>query len=217
MKPHFILLFTLFCVGTTIAQAPTEKAEQQPKTIFNNKPITNFGLYGTCGVIVSEFYNRSAISTNIAFGLLLNNHFRLGIDAEILSSNVDVAGSALVFPYTRMRWRHSNFGLSTDYTFFPNKVISINPGLAVGMGMVGKHPLDGLNNNSPDQQLDNSNMFAMRPSLSINLNLLKFLTLKIGGGYRYVTGSKSVGIDDNQISSPYGFAALRFEVSGIPN
>lgn len=215
MKPLITLCCVVLCVLGTVAQTTTP--EPEPKTIFKNKPITNLGVYGTGGVIVSEFYNRSAISTNISFGILLNRHIRIGIDAEILSSNVDVASSALIFPYSRMRWRHSNFGLSTDYTFFPDKIISINPGLAVGMGMVGKHPLDGINNSSPDQQLDDSNMFAMRPSLSINLNLLKFLTLKLGGGYRYVIGSRSVGIDDNQISSPYGFAALRFEISGIPN
>lgn len=217
MKLQIILFFAVFCVFSTWGQNTTDKTEAEPKTIFKNKPINSLGMYATGGIIVSEFYNRSAISSNIAFGIVLNRRVRIGLDVDILTSNVDVAANALVLPYSRMRWRHGNFGLNVDYTFFPNKPISINPGLAVGMGTVGKHPLDGINNNSPDQQLDNSNMFAMRPNLSINFNLLKFLSLKLGGGYRFVTGSKSQGINDAQISSPYGFVALRFEVSDLPH
>ncbi len=209
MKPLYVFSLLVLIATAAFAQQP----DTLPKTLFKSKPITNIGFNFTGGASVSNFYNREAIFTNIGFGIMLNNHFRGGLDVEILTSNVDVANTALVFPSTRMRWRYSAFGLNLDYTFMPKKVISINPGLVIGLGTVSKHPLDGANQNN-DQLIDDSNMFVLRPNLSVNFNLIKFMTLKIGGGYRYATGSKSLGISDSQMATPYGFVALRFEIGG---
>lgn len=207
MKTLTTTVLLLVVILTASAQTP------EPKTIFKDSKITNLGLNFTGGVSVSQFYDRPAIFTNLGFGVLFNTRFRTGIDVEILSSNVDVANNALILPYSRMRWKYSSFGLNMDYTIMPNKIVSINPGLVVGMGMLSKHPLDGVNMNN-DGLIDDSNMFVMRPNLSINFNLFKFMAFKLGGGYRFATGSKSIGISDSQISVPYGFATLRFEFAG---
>lgn len=205
-------LFTLLAIA--LCTAGFAQTDTTQRTLFKSAKVKSAGMFFTGGSSFGQFYNSSAILTQFGFGGMLNHRYRGSFEFENLVSNENLKPSALVQPFDRMRWRFTTVAMQFDYTIFPKKVVSLNPGLAVGMGMISKHALDAATFDA-DDQLDDSNMFMLRPSLSVNVNVVKFLTVKLGGGYRYLVGSNTQGIQDNQISSPYGFVALRFEISGI--
>jgi hypothetical protein len=208
MKKTLFTLLTIALCTAGFAQTDTTQ-----KTLFKNAKVESAGMYFTAGTSFGQFYNTNAILTQFGFGGMINYRYRGSFEVESLVSNENLKTNALIQPFSRMRWRFSTVALQFDYTMFPKKVISLNPGLAIGMGMVNKHALDGAPFDT-DAELDDSNMFMLRPSLSVNVNVVKFLAIKIGGGYRYMVGSNTQGIRDNQMSSPYGFVALRLEIGG---
>jgi hypothetical protein len=204
MKKALLFLLLAVALQPSFAQDST-------KTLFKNKGLQNFGFFGRGGVQYSKIANRTALPFDCHMGISFNQRWRMGMAFEALMNNITVKNSALVAPYTRMRWQYSNFGGFLEYAFMPKRLISISPGLFAGYGTISKHPLDGPNLDV-DGDVDDSNFFVFKPYLNINLNITRFVGVYVSGGYRFSTGEVTQGISDKQLSGAFGVVGLKFEI-----
>jgi hypothetical protein len=81
----------------------------------------------------------------------------------------------------------------------------------IGLGTISKHPMNAPLIDS-DASVDDSRFFAFKPYLGAQLNLTRFLSLGLGGGYRLAAGSSTGGLPDSRISGPYGSLTLKVEI-----
>lgn len=204
MKKALLFLFVALAVQSLSAQDST-------KTLLKNKNLQNFGFFGRGGVQYSQVANSVALSFDGHMGLSFNQRWRLGMAFEALMNNIRVNNNALVAPYTRMRWEYSNFGGFVEYAFMSKRLISVSPGVFLGYGTISKHPLDGPNLDS-DGDVDDSRFFVFKPYLNVNLNITRFIGLYVSGGYRISTGEVTQGINNSQLSGPFGAIGLKFEI-----
>ncbi len=206
MKRCFLLVAfisaTLFDAG---AQNP------EPKTVFNSSKVNQVGVFFQGYGEITPVLKQPVWFSGMAMGVTINRRFKLGLSTHFMVNNLRVDPQYHIAPFTRMRWRINYYGMLTEYTFFPDKVASLNLGAVTGFGTVGKHGMDAAVPDS-DETVDDSRFFAFRPYAGVDVNFTRYLALGIQGGYRLGVGSDTQGINMRSLSGPFAQVMLRFTI-----
>jgi hypothetical protein len=101
-------------------------------------------------------------------------------------------------------------GFEFEYVAFSDKVVHFTVGALVGAGGVTFQDL-------PRDVETTDMVFVGKPAASVELNLVKWLRLDLGGGYRYVTGvdadkfaSYGRDFDDQDFCGPDAYVTVKF-------
>lgn len=205
---RFIFAGLLFFSALSAVSAQRDTVQH---TVFKTRTPAHFGVYIQGGGEVMALDRRPVFLVDFGFGMSINHRYRVGLALSFMVTNLDVDSTAMIPPYTRMRWEYNTYGISFDYTFFPNKIVSLNLGAVAGLGTISKHPMDAAILDS-DDNVDDSRFFFFKPYVGAELNLTRFLSVGLGGGYRLAAGSATGGIDDSRLSYPYGSLSLKLDI-----
>ena len=179
---------TLVCIALT-----SNLFAQRHETIFRN----GFGLTGIWG---GPKYNFSVFDEDVAyvrggtFAFEFGNTILVGWSGTKFRDEVLIEGVPQGF-----KLDYSNFMVNVA----PTSYRAIHPIMGVQLGG-GKLKFE---NN------DSERVFIVQPSAGFEINIFEFLRLGLKGGYRFVSDIDTRGIENTDISSPFGQINLKFGFS----
>ncbi len=191
MKKHLTIILTMILSLSFMAS----NAQDEMKYLFSGAE-NNTSVSGFAAVFneFSSFDKEFAFSMGGGAALLINQKIFIGgygmglttrhlndfswFDSK-LERNLD---------YYDLYTRFGHGGFWLGYIFKPQKAIHFGANVKLGWGSVSitdkKYP--GTDYKWENYNIDN--VFVITPQLDMNLNLLKWMRLNVGVGYRFVTG-----------------------------
>ncbi|MTI39177.1 hypothetical protein [Fulvivirga lutimaris] len=199
------LIFSIAMLG--IAQEKEPKKNHEIKTMLGgNSKARGFG---TLELKTTEIQDDIVLMPGVTGGMILNNHFVLGMGFYGIANEVDFVG---VQPSTKQFLYGGYGGLMLGALIAPREIVHIYVPVLLGAGGAYITENDYRNDNGRYiNEFDESSAFAViEPGIEIELNVTKFFKIGMGASYRYVTNSSLVNMSDDDLSGYSGSFSLKF-------
>ncbi|MCU0377449.1 MAG: hypothetical protein MUC78_04250 [Bacteroidales bacterium] len=194
-KRILLLLMVLTCVAVrSQSQVTSEQAyveDEKIKSLFSN--IGQMGWWLSADFAWSKFDGRNGFLGGMSGGIIINHSYSIGGAGYwiIPSQNLSFSGindTADVYLYGGYG------GLKLEYRLNPTKLVSIAFPLLIGGGGAAYStwgPKDWYNTHH-DDLFGNSyiwdSYFVIEPGVTVGINILSFMRMDAGIGYRLTTG-----------------------------
>lgn len=179
--------------------------DRQPQTLISGK--STFGFFGNWNYGVTDIHGDAAYITSRRLALAINidrmNTLNVGIGSYKVQSNIDlVSWSQPTIPEPKLLVEYSGFEL--EYLYQPNDLVHFGAMVLIGSGDARYE-----NRNIPIQTTKDA-FFVVKPGLTLNLNITRWLKMTTAAHYRFVQNVNLEGTSDADLS---GFhASLGFRV-----
>ena len=172
--------------------------KEQMQTLFGfDSKITGSGTLDTK---LTRLNDSDAIIIGAHGGVIFNSFFYFGIGAYSTVTNNSFPG---VFPKETLDMHMGYTGFMMGFNFMPTKVVHLSTPLFVGVGNLS------LEHN--DVFVENSAFLLVEPGLQLEINVVNFMKLGLGVGYRMVHGANLRNeITDGELSNWSGNFSVTF-------
>jgi hypothetical protein len=187
-----------------IALMITSSAFAQMETVFSGR-LENGG-YGGAIVKIGDLDGETAVWVGGKGGWIINHSFVIGGGGYgLVTENKEF----YYITYGEHRKLVVGYGgLILEYINNPFKIVHISGGVLIGGGGAGYayryDYYDDWNSNNTDA------FFAMEPNLGLELNIATYVRAELGISYLYTSGIELPDTDDEDVSGPTGYLALKF-------
>lgn len=176
---------------------------QRQETIFSG-PITSGG-YGGAIVKFSDIDGESGIWVGGKGGWIINHSLVIGGGGfGLVSDNKELY---LIDGRTR-RLTIGYGGLILEYVHNSHKLVHFTGGVLIGAGGAGHIYRDDYYSDWGTTNADA--FFALEPNFGIELNIARYIRAELGASYLYTSGIELSDTEDEDISGPMGYLALKF-------
>jgi len=201
MKTFVLISLTIF-ISFKLAFSQGEikviGEKDQMQTLFGyDSKITGYGAWETKFTLVN---GKESVLIGGHGGVIFNNYFYFGLGAYGLVTTDNIAYDPIDAP---LDMRMGYTGLMMAVNVMPKKVVHFSIPLFVGVGnlIVEKN----------NARLESSPCIVIEPGLQMEINLVRFMKIGVGGGYRIVRGSSlDYSITDASLSDWSGNFSLIF-------
>jgi len=201
MKKIFFLTVIFACsvivaFGQGEIKVIGEKDEMQTLFGYESK-ITGYGALETK---FTQLNGKESVLVGGHGGVIFNSYFYFGVGAYGLVTTQNIGLSATDEP---LDMQMGYTGLMMAMNIMPKKVIHFSIPVFIGAGNIAIEKDDAL--------LENSPFLLFEPSLQLEINVVRFMKVGFGGGYRLVQGtSLNSGIEDADLSAWTGNFSVVF-------
>ncbi|MDZ7607262.1 MAG: hypothetical protein U5K79_17145 [Cyclobacteriaceae bacterium] len=201
MKSFILLaLSVVLTMNSAFCQGEIEVigSKDQMQTLFGyNSKITGYGAMDTRFSLIN---GKESVIVGGHGGVIFNSYFYLGLGAYGLATTQNIATDPLDVP---LDMQMGYTGLMLGMNVLPKKVVHFSIPLFVGVG--------NLVMEKNDARLETSPFIIIEPGLQLEVNLVRFMKVGLGGGYRMVRGSSlNYDISDADLTSWSGNFSLIF-------
>ena len=198
MKKNLLALLLFFAAQ----QAWAQQTDSRTQTLFNGKRPSHLGVYLAPAAKFTPIDGKFGVLTGAYGGVLINKKLMLGAGGWSLVNNIDMPrlNTNDIKQYINLWYT----GFVAEYIFNPDKVVHFSAGGLIGGGGVSRRDrFRFASDDDPerDYNYDASGFFVAEPFVNIEINLISNLRLNIGGSYRYVAGTNTLGITDSQLNN----------------
>ena len=208
MRNLFSTLIVLLLLGHNLwAQDDYEIPVKPTKTLLGNG--TKVRGFGSLDIRMTEFKDELGLLLGAHGGIILNNHFVIGLGGYGLSSNYRFeAGESLEDYYLYGGYG----GLILGGIFSPKEVVHIYTPVLIGAGgmEVRDHNLLNSFHVPPFGYVENSAFFVVEPGLEVEINITRFFKLGIGASYRFISETDLELVSNKDLSGFSGGLSLKF-------
>ncbi|GMQ30610.1 hypothetical protein [Algoriphagus confluentis] len=195
-----IILISAFAPLMTQAQNSAE-----PETLFKKgDPISteNLGLFIAPSFGFTQMDGAGAALFNLRAGVSIKDQISFG--GYFSTSMNDIKPQSETVPNVYMDyWTAGGFA---EYTLNASKLVHLTFPVYFGYGEVQ------MDNEIGDTGLGEANFFLVEPSALLEINLLKFLSLNAGAGYRIVGNMSYRNFNQSDLSGITGYVGLKFNL-----
>jgi hypothetical protein len=153
---------------------PVKKDQMQTLFSFDSK-ITG---YGALDSKFTRLNDKDAVFIGAHGGVIFNSYFYFGLGAYGLVTTNQVQGS---FPEATLDTHMGYTGMMMGFNIMPKKVVHFTVPLFLGVG--------NLELEHNDVFVENSAFLLFEPGLQLELNIVHFMKIGLGAGYRMVHGT----------------------------
>jgi len=196
--------------STFMALAQTDNQKEKPvkktKTLFGeNSKVRGFGALD---FRLSEFKGDLALLAGVHGGIIINNHFMIGLGGRGITTNISFEG---VNPTDKLHLYGGYGGFMIGGVFAPKEAIHVTVPILIGAGgayITDRNYLDTyVESNDFNEE---SAFLVIEPGLEVEINLTKFFKIGIGASYRIVSGSDFINVKDKELSGFSSGISLKF-------
>lgn len=198
-------LLTVFFLIQSLAVFSQENEEI--RTLFGND--LKFGGYGSYDMKFTSFKNHQGLLLGGKGGWILNHQLVIGGGGWGLSTPVRFTLSDGLGNDSSARLNFGYGGVLFEYIIFPTSPVHIAIPLLIGSGSSKLYYRDH-NLFFNDALIESSTFFVIDTGIDFQMNLLKFMRLSVGLGYRYVSGTFLANLDDKSLSGLSINASFKF-------
>jgi hypothetical protein len=165
------------------------------------------GGYGGPLLMYSRVLDRDALFFGGKGGWIVNHRFVLGGGGFGMTTRVPApAGAPEVGEDLRLEFGYG--GVWLEYIFLPEKVFHATVGTLLGGGGVSYNRLRRTDRAA--REVESDTVFIIDPVLSAEVNVIRFLRVSAGVGYRYVGSVDLTGLRKEDLSGFTASVMLRF-------
>ena len=192
-----IMKALILIVGIVIGIASVASAQDETKEIGKKDQMqTLFGFdskitgYGSWDTKFTRLNEKDAIIIGGHGGVIFNGYFYFGLGAYGLVTTNQIVGT---YPEESLDIHMGYTGMMMGFNIMPKKVVHFSMPMFVGAG--------NLELEHQNVFIENSAFLLFEPGLHIELNVVQFMKLGIGGSYRMVHGtSLNNNLSDDDLS-----------------
>jgi hypothetical protein len=151
-----------------------EKDEMQTLFAYDAK-ITGYGSWDNK---ITRLAGQDAMIIGAHGGVIFNSYFYFGLGAYGSVTTNEIMGNS---PEESLDLRMGYTGLMMGFNILPRKVVHFSIPLFVGVG--------NLELEHNDAFVENSAFLLFEPGLQLEVNVMQFMKIGLGGGYRMVHGT----------------------------
>lgn len=160
----------------------------QEEVLISGK--VSHGGFGGPGIKISQINGQAGLMTGGRAGWIINHSFVLGTANYNLLSSIDVPESGTADDgYLAMDYS----GLELEYIPKWDQLVHTSFHSLFAPGSVY------LRDRNFNRSTDSDFIFVLEPSLSVNLNVVKFFRLSLCGSYRFVFDVETGGLADRDL------------------
>ena len=176
MKPLILI------IGIAVGLAGLANAQDNLNEMGKNDQMqTLFGFdskitgYGSLNSKFTRLNGKDAVLIGGYGGVIFNGYFYFGIGAYGLVSTSQFSGT---YPEQNLDMHMGYTGLMMGFNVMPKKVVHFSAPLFLGVG--------NLELEHHDVFVENSAFLLIEPGLQLELNIVRFMKIGVGAGYRMV-------------------------------
>ena len=172
--------------------------KDQMQTLFGyDSKITGYGAFDTR---ITNIDGTESVILGGHGGVIFNSYFYFGIGAYGLVTNNQFAGT---YPEQSLDMNMGYTGLMMGFNILPTKVVHFSIPMFIGVG--------NLELEHNDIFVENSAFLLFEPGLKLEINVVQFMEISLGAGYRMVHGTNLRNdISDEDLSNWSGNFTLVF-------
>lgn len=215
MKRLAILIAGLVAVGMVNAQQDTQKTNHEMQTIFGKDRQPSVGWFVGIEQAYTQFDERDVWMGGINFGMTIDHHLSLGLtghgwyerDKMYYKDVTENTGAYLEGGYG---------GLLLAYTLFPQSVVHLSFPVLIGAGgasyVSDKEYMEWDEDewDTHHEVLDTDVFFVIEPAVNAEINIVRFMRLHAGVGYRYTSGFEMINTSDDLMNNFTATVGLKF-------
>ena len=182
--------------GQTQTIEPDKKDQMQTLFGYDSK-ITG---YGSIDSKFTQLNGKDAVIMGAHGGVIFNSYFYFGLGAYGLVTNQQLDGA---LPNESLKMHMGYTGLMMGFNVMPSKVVHFGIPLFVGVGNIEIERQNVF--------VENSAFLVFEPALQLEVNVVRFMKVGLGAGYRMVSSSNlQSDITDDDLSYWTGNFSLVF-------
>ncbi len=200
----FTLLISFCFTQAALAQYEQEIPVKPMKTLLGDGAKVRG--FGSLDMRMTEFKGDLGLLMGAHGGIILNNHFVIGLSGYGLTSNFIVKDSE---KFDELYMYGGYGGLILGGIFSPKEVVHIYTPVLIGAG--GMEVTDSFNRSYGFGTFgENSAFFVVEPGLEVEVNITRFFKVGVGASYRLVRESDFSTVSDGDLSGFSGGLSLKF-------
>ena len=204
------LLLTLLITPFSWAQDHYEKPVKPTKTLLGDGAKVRG--FGSVDIRMTEMMDDLGVLVGAHGGIILNNHFVIGLGGYGLTSNFQEEGGE---NFDDLYLYGGYGGLILGGIFSPKEVVHIYTPVLIGAGGMEVTDRNYLNNFHRPQPpfgtyTETSAFFVVEPGLEVEINVTRFFKIGVGASYRFIRESDLITVTDKDLSGFSGGMSLKF-------
>ncbi len=167
---------------------------QRDETVFGKSGLRLTGAWGGPVLNMTSFGNDFFAVSGGYGGLEFNKNFFIGWGGFETNNDLNIEIDGIVVPSFYLDYH----GLMLGYAPFAQKAIHPKVMALVGPGR------NYIRNEG------NDDLFVIQPSLGFEVNIFQWARIGVEGGYRFIQGSDSSSLSNEDLSSAFGEIKFKF-------
>lgn len=201
MKTLTTVLFIFFML-------PAALLAQDDETIISIDDDIEYGGFGALSVAVTPVKGHGGMLAGGYGAWIINHSFYIGFGGAGLGNNILAPEEAQTDPNFDRYMKFGYGGLVAGYTINSDKLLHFNIMTIIGGGGMKYVFLDSYNSGNSESETDS--FFAAQLGAYLEINIIEYMRVMVGGSYRQTSGLSSVGLTDSDISGPAFELHLKF-------
>ena len=218
---RLLIILTLLISTTVFAQENNSKID----TLFRFEDSTEHGFFVGPAMKQTQFNEETATLAGFRGAWIIDHSFSIGagfygLASDLESGQKDEDGEDLFY-------QMGYLGIEMEYIHNYSSMVHFTTTLLVGGGSIGLETncmRKGFHNecdcddddddtDNDDDELMNKNGFSViEPTLGVDINIGQHFVTSLGVGYRFVTGIKSNGLENEDVGGPTASLTLKFGI-----
>ena len=195
---------------TIVISSQGQNENEKMSTIFggDEKHIDHGGWAGL-NFGYTQINGRDTYLMGARGGWLINHRFTIGLAGSGLVSDQDYTD---VIPDETLTLAGGYGGLFLEAVLWPFSPVHVTIPVTIGAGGIAYTSSYWRNTNYYDDMYtyDSDAYFLLEPGLEVELNLIKFMRLAVGGSYRYTSEINMVNSSPTMLRGFNGHFSLKF-------
>jgi hypothetical protein len=199
------LLFLLITLaGLSPALSAQDTTKQELKTLYKNTDAkTEHGGYAGLTMGYLEVEGQDVMTLGLRAGWVIDHNVAIGIAGKYMINTILLEGY-WEDPATQYYLVGGYGGIFIEPIIIPKYSVHISAPFLIGGGWLT------LNEFAWYSPYDWDSFFIVEPGLEVELSLLKFFRISIGGSYRYTTNLRMESVPENMMQGFGGNITFKF-------
>jgi hypothetical protein len=209
---HLIKILTaMVLVAALSLPASAQVNNDEISTLFGNKDgHIDHGGWGALTFGYTQIQGKDTYLMGARGGWLIDHHFTIGLAGNGFISDKTYME---IVPKTDINLAGGYGGLFLEAIIAPNYPVHVTIPIIIGAGGVAYVESQMWNEYDYDYEhasIDNDAFFVFEPGLEVEVNIIKFMRLSIGGSYRYTSQVDMINSSSTMLRGFNGYFGLKF-------
>lgn len=198
MKRILITLTALFVLAMS--------AQAEEETFITSD--VSIGAFAGPGIYYTDYMGEATAMIGGQVGVTLDKTIYVGVAGYGFGRRPEAGMAFIDNRWCETRYEGGYGGFLLGATLYSDRVVHGGADLMVGGGAITRVEDDGYWNDA--DEMENDGFFVMQPMVHAELNVIRWMRLDIGAGYRFATGVDRFGLENEDVSGPVAGLGFRF-------
>jgi len=209
-----ILLAVIMALGIMAISYGQDDKSNELKTLFGNcdHKISHGGYFGL-SVGYTQIDKQDVMTLGGRAGWVIDHHVTIGLAGKAFMNSVFIEGDFPNTPENGLYLSGGYGGFFIEPVIFPNFPVHVSFPIIIGGGgfVLNESPWhDYADDNDYYEPYDWDSYFVVEPGVEIELNVVKFFRIAVGGSYRYTSDLHISEVPKDMMSGFSGEVTFKF-------